>query len=110
MQRREAIARLGLKFNRTPVEVKATTKVRVRARTVLGWPKRCKLARVFLWDYSYKGLELAQLLGRLGVSLTQGDSARSQIAESGDGLEKIKGGEPVWGKLYSGGILCARYG
>ena len=34
----------------------------------------------------------------------------AKAAESGDGLEKIKGGEPVWGKLYSGGILCARYG
>ena len=29
VQRREAIARLGLKFNRTPVEVKTTKKVRV---------------------------------------------------------------------------------
>jgi hypothetical protein len=37
---------------------------------VLGWPKRCKLARVFLWEHSYKGLKLAQLLGQLGVFLT----------------------------------------
>jgi hypothetical protein len=29
VQRHEAIARLGLKFNRTPVEVKTTKKVRV---------------------------------------------------------------------------------
>ena len=40
-----------------------------RAR-VLGWPERCELACVFLWECSYKRLELAQLLGRLGVFLT----------------------------------------
>ena len=28
------------------------------------------MAHAFLWEYSYKGLELAQLLGRLGVFLT----------------------------------------
>ena len=57
-----------------------------------------RFGHAFLWEhvYSYKGLELVQLLGQLGVFLTQGDSARSQIAESGDGLEKIEGGEPVW--------------
>jgi hypothetical protein len=37
---------------------------------VLGWPKRCRLAHVFLWEYSYKRLELAQVLGQLGVFLT----------------------------------------
>jgi hypothetical protein len=37
---------------------------------VLGWPKRCKLAYSFLWDYSYRRLKLAQLLGQLGVFLT----------------------------------------
>ena len=63
---------------------------------MLGWPRRCELARAFLWEYSYKRLKLARLLGQLGVFLTQGDSARSQTVESGDGLEKIKGGEPVW--------------
>jgi hypothetical protein len=40
------------------------------ARKVLGWPKQCKLARAFMWEYSYKRLELAQLLGQLGVLLT----------------------------------------
>ena len=54
------------------------------------------MAHAFLWEYSDKGLKLAQFLGQLGVFLTQGGSARSQIAESGDGLEKIEGGEPVW--------------
>ena len=37
---------------------------------VLGWPKRCKLALAFMWEHSYKGLKLAQLLGQLGVFLT----------------------------------------
>ena len=37
---------------------------------MLGWPKRCKLARSFLWEYSDKRLQLAQLLGQLGVLFT----------------------------------------
>ena len=37
---------------------------------MLGWPKRCKLAHAFLWEYSYKRLKLAQLLGQLGIVLT----------------------------------------
>jgi hypothetical protein len=41
-----------------------------RERMVLGWPKRCKLAHAFLWEYSYKKLKLDQLLGQLGVFLT----------------------------------------
>jgi hypothetical protein len=28
------------------------------------------VASAFLWEYSYKGLKLAQLLGQLGVDLT----------------------------------------
>ena len=43
---------------------------RASARKVLGWPKRWKLARTFLWEYSCKRLELAQLLGQLGCFLT----------------------------------------
>ena len=38
---------------------------------MLDWPKRCKLAHACLWGYSYKRLKLAQLLGQLGVCLTQ---------------------------------------
>jgi hypothetical protein len=38
---------------------------------VLGWPKICKLAYAFLWECSYQRLELAQLLGQLGVFLTR---------------------------------------
>ena len=36
------------------------------------WPKICRLAHAFLWEYSYKGLKLAQLLGQLGVFLIKG--------------------------------------
>jgi hypothetical protein len=34
---------------------------------VLGWPGRCKFARTFLWEYSYKRVKLAQFLGQIGV-------------------------------------------
>jgi hypothetical protein len=37
---------------------------------VSGWPKRCKMARAFLWEYSCKRLQLAQLLGQLERLLT----------------------------------------
>ena len=40
------------------------------ARKVLGWPKRCKLARAFPLEYIHKGLQVAQLLGQRGVALT----------------------------------------
>ena len=40
------------------------------ASKVSGWTKICKLAHAYLWEYSYKGLKLAQLLGRIGVFLT----------------------------------------
>jgi hypothetical protein len=43
-----------------------------RARKVLDWPKRCKLAHAFLWEYKSNRLKLAQLLGRHGGFLTQG--------------------------------------
>ena len=39
-----------------------------RETMVLGWPKRCKLAHAFLWEHSYIGLKLAQLLRQLGVA------------------------------------------
>ena len=41
-------------------------------RNVLGWPKKCKLTHVFLWEYRYKRLKLTQLLGQLGVFFTPG--------------------------------------
>ena len=57
---------VALKANREgPLRVLA-------ARTLLGWPKRCKLAHALLWQYSYKRLELARLLGRHGGFLTCG--------------------------------------
>jgi hypothetical protein len=40
------------------------------AGKALGWPKRYKLARTFLWEHSFVGLKLAQRLGHLGVFLT----------------------------------------
>jgi hypothetical protein len=40
------------------------------ARKVLDWPRRCKLAHAFQWEYSHKRLKLGQLLGQLGVFLT----------------------------------------
>ena len=41
------------------------------ARKVSDWPKSYKLAlHAFLWEHSYKGLKLAQLLGQLGVFFT----------------------------------------
>jgi hypothetical protein len=43
---------------------------------VLGWPKRCKLAHVFLWECSDNGLKLAQLLAQLGVFLSRAMCAR----------------------------------
>jgi hypothetical protein len=45
---------------------------------VLGWPEIYKLAHAFLCEYSYERLELAQLLGQLGVILTCGGSASTE--------------------------------
>jgi hypothetical protein len=76
------------------------------ARKVLGWPNRCKLARAFPWDYSYKRLTLAQLLGRHRAFLTcSRPSARRR--KSGPAL-----GRPVW--IYEGALsfvteICCTY-
>ena len=43
---------------------------RPEAREVLGRPKLCTLAHAFLWKDSKIRLQLAQLLGQLGVCLT----------------------------------------
>ena len=43
---------------------------RHRARNVLAWPKRRKLAHAFLREFSHKRLELAQLPGQLGALST----------------------------------------
>jgi hypothetical protein len=51
-----------------------------QGRTVLGCPKRCKLAHAFLREYSCKRLKLAQLLGQLGVFFTS--AARSSRRRS----------------------------
>ena len=38
----------------------------------------CKLAHAFMWEYSQKGLNSAQLLGQLGVCLTCSRSIASE--------------------------------
>jgi hypothetical protein len=48
----------------------ARVRAEAEARTVLGWPKNCKLAHAFLRECSCQRLKLAQLLGRHDVSLT----------------------------------------
>ena len=35
-----------------PAEANASVSMLKRERMVLGWPKRCKLAHAFLWEYS----------------------------------------------------------
>jgi hypothetical protein len=42
-----------------------------KAIKLLGWPRRYQLAHAFRWEYSCERLELAQLLGRLGISFTK---------------------------------------
>jgi hypothetical protein len=48
-RRRRARVRLGAEL---------LQHLRAGARNVLGWPKRCQLARASLWEYSYKRLKL----------------------------------------------------
>ena len=51
-----------------------------KARKAFGWPRRCKLARAFVWEYSYKRLKLAHFLGQLGGFLTGATAqARSYV-------------------------------
>jgi hypothetical protein len=51
---------------------KAIDVVEVRAaRKLIGWPKLCKLAHAFRWEYSCKRLRLARLLANFAsFSLT----------------------------------------
>jgi hypothetical protein len=46
---------------------------------VLGWPKRCKLARAFRWECSDKRLRLAQLLAQLRPTHGPPGLARAQL-------------------------------
>jgi hypothetical protein len=60
------------------------------ARKASELPKKCKLARAILWEYSYKGLKLAQLLGQLVVFLTcveREDGAAVRVARDQLGTE-----------------------
>ena len=62
LERREMAARAS--------EANPPWRGRFQARKVLGWPKICKLAHAFMWEYSCERLKLGQLLGQLGVFLT----------------------------------------
>ena len=63
------------------------------ATKVLGRPKRCQLAHAFLWEYSYKRLKLAQLLGQLSWRLSRLELVAQQRerAEGGRGDEQRRG-------------------
>jgi hypothetical protein len=62
---------------------------------MLGWPKRCKSAHAFLWEYSRKRLQLAYFLGQLGVFLT----LRNEAAPGGR-LQRLEGrAMPTGGQL-----------
>ena len=69
-----------LRWPRRRPRARATGRRTPAARKVLGWPKICKLAHAFLWEYSHKRLKLAQLLGQLGVFLTCGSIASIGVA------------------------------
>ena len=64
---REVLAVPNAKGWCSPASMLCWSEKAVRSR-----PKRCKLAHAFLWEYSDKGLKMAQLLGQHGVSLASG--------------------------------------
>jgi hypothetical protein len=72
----------------------ASSGMLLRARKLLGWPKRCRLAHAFLWEHSYKRLKLAQLLGQLGVFLTCRADDELCGAESSGVLGRPESGTP----------------
>ena len=54
----------------------------LQARMMLGWPKSCKLANAFLWEYSHKRLKLVQLLAWANLaSLALGRVRRPLVQE-----------------------------
>ena len=67
---------------------------RAGARKVSGWPKRYKLAHAFPWEYSYKRLTLAQLLGRLGALRTCSAAAGPLGAGGSRGRRPRAAGHP----------------
>ena len=74
----------------------------LRREGVLGWPKRCKLAHAFRWEYSYERLKLAQLLDKLGVFLTFAFSAPVMFpsASSRQASMPAKMFRGAWSKEY----------
>ena len=79
MQRRPIYSQLANYHN-----IAHFTVLKWAAREVLGWPKRCKLTHAGLWEYNYKRLKLAQLLGQLGIFLT-----RSEFEDARGGSEGL---------------------
>ena len=65
---------------------------------MLGWPKRDKLAHVFLREYSCKRLKLTQLLGRLGVLLTRAPAGEFSYGLGNTVLGRVV--EVVWERRH----------
>jgi hypothetical protein len=61
---------------------------------MFGWPKRGKLARACLWEYSYEELKLARLLGQLGVFSPEPVHAGERPAGREIGLRPSDGRAP----------------
>ena len=70
---------------------------------MLGWLKRCKLARVFLWEHSYQRLKLAQRLGQLGASLTWAAACGGSRRPSSPRTAAA----PSWSKTAGGSAAAA---
>ena len=76
-------------------------------------PKICKLAHALLWEYSYKRLNLAQLLGQLGHRGTWMElshlhaAARRAALLGGRGAPSCEGGVV---EAEGGGLLAAARG
>jgi hypothetical protein len=80
-----------------------------KARKVLSWPRRYKLTHACRWEYNYKRLKLAQLLGQLGIFLIQ-----SEFEDARGGSEGLCApfvGERIWKfeirLVRRGGTGCA---
>ena len=67
---RECLYHRGLTLCRSLCWAQESLKHACGARTNMSdWPKRCRLARAFRWEYGHQRLKLAQLLGQRGVCL-----------------------------------------
>jgi hypothetical protein len=73
---------------------------------MLGWPKRYRLACAFLWEYSNKGLKLAQRLGHRGVFPTWRATSSSIAATASASSLSLRSASacsppPTWKKEVS---------